>query len=120
MQQFPYQFPPDTNMTLPTAMWSQLFGCYPLSSMGSVDTLFKPAISCFKDECRSLDIQNMALNQMMDRLKRKNEGLKERIEELEAAKLPEEKNSDQKKRRRRGAREISRHFQCAQCKKAYG
>ena len=86
----------------------------PVSDVGLRDTKW------LNDECSRLDIQNMALRQTLETLKKECRALTDKIEEAEEARNEGEISRAAKKRRRRVANEIPRHFQCAQCSKAYG
>lgn len=74
----------------------------------------------YQEECKKLDIQNMALRRTIDDLAVECSELKVKLQEFDS---PEEDCSPRKnlkKRRRRVATDIPRHFQCDFCGKAYG
>lgn len=74
----------------------------------------------YQEECKKLDIQNMALLKTIDSLAEECTTLKTKLLECSGSDQDSCHRKNRKKRRRRVATEIPRHFQCAICSKAYG
>jgi len=74
----------------------------------------------YEEECKKLDIQNMALLRTIDSLEEECVAVKAKLLEFDHPDSDRIHRKNLKKRRRRVAMEIPRHFQCAICSKAYG
>ena len=74
----------------------------------------------YEEECKKLDIQNMALLKTIDSLAEECVALKTKLLECGSPDQDSCHRKNRKKRRRRMATEIPRHFQCPTCSKAYG
>ena len=74
----------------------------------------------YQDECKKLDIQNMALRRTIDSLAEECSTLKTKLQEFDNPDPDSNLRKNLKKRRRRVATEIPRHFRCDICAKAYG
>lgn len=74
----------------------------------------------YEEECKKLDIQNMALQRTIDSLAEECAAVKTKLLEFENPDSDRIHRKNLKKRRRRVAMEIPRHFQCSICSKAYG
>ncbi len=74
----------------------------------------------YQEECKKLDIQNMALLKTIDSLSEECTALKTKLLEIGHSEQESCLRTNRKKRRRRVATDIPRHFQCSICSKAYG
>lgn len=100
----------------------------PFSSLPYVPTILTPSLSPFlkapemwyQEECKRLDIQNMALLKTIESLANECTAMQAKLLECDNPDPDRIHGKKRKKRSRRVAVAIPRHFQCSKCAKAYG